>query len=162
MTNWINQNDSGTHSELPGNGLTELHALLSHQEEELHSNPTLYGCLSISCLLSEPSATLSLLCAMSQGTASTKVSFTLTFCLVISDSFHIVVWLQFTHFHCCKTFHCMNAPNVYIYSTINGQLSFQFGAIINNADMNILFHVSCKNICQHLFLGFISRTGIVG
>ena len=93
MTNWINQNDSGTHSELPGNGLTELHALLSHQEEELHSNPTLYGCLSISCLLSEPSATLSLLCAMSQGTASTKVSFTLTFCLVISDSFHIVVWL---------------------------------------------------------------------
>jgi hypothetical protein len=34
--------------------------------------------------------------------------------------------------------------NYLFNSTINGHLSFRLGTIFNNADMNILVHISCK------------------
>ena len=70
----------GTYSGLSGNGMTGPHTYLSHQEEELHSNPTSHVCLSVSCLLSEPSPTLSLLRAVSQGTT-------------LSRMLHLAFWL---------------------------------------------------------------------
>lgn len=57
----------GTHSELPGNGLTELFTHMSHQRGRVALKPNFVH-LPVNFLFAfEPSATPFLLCAVSQG-----------------------------------------------------------------------------------------------
>lgn len=82
-----------------------------------------HKCLSISYLLSEPSLTLSLLCVVSQSTTSFHCPYPLDFRL-FQIVFMFCLILVFIHFYCCKILHCMHLPNICVYSTVNGHLSF--------------------------------------
>ena len=53
-------------------------------------------------------------------------------------------------------FRCMNIPHLFIYGHLD---YFYFGAITNNAAMNIHLHVFVKTLI-FISLGYIPRSGI--